>query len=504
MAADKPKVQTAAGWLEGLYLDGVEAFLGVPYAAAPAGALRWRSPQPIEPWVGIRPASAFGPSPQQMLAPEGFGPWTREFVVQGALSEDCLFLNVWAPADRRGTPVPVLVWIHGGGFVQGSGSVPVYDGRALAAQGIVVVTINYRLGVLGFLAHPELADDAADPAGSCNFGLQDQLAALRWVQQHIAAFGGDPGNVTLAGQSAGALSVHLLAACEQARGLFQRGVAMSGPPALVALQTQDAAIAEGARFATALGCPKLQELRQLSAAELTSHAGAQPRFMPVVDGHWVQTWPPLAPQPASYGDLPMIVGQTTDESSGLDARYADANEQDLAERLHRCYGPLAAAFSGHYEGSFGRRFDEAYRQASRDRWTAGLWHWAEQRLAANRAPIYAYHFTHAPPGPDESRYGAFHTGDVPYWLATLDAALQRTFTPVDHAISRTAGAYLLNFVRAGDPNGPGLANWPRLQETQPEVLRLAASVTAEPMWDAAVQQLMQAHRHSGGAMDILA
>lgn len=207
----------------------VRVFKGVPYAAPPVGPRRWKAPEPATPWTGVRSADRFAPACMQTVAGSRL-PWTEEFMHQGAVDEDCLYLNVWAPA-ARGVRRPVFVYFYGGGFNEGSGSVPIYDGEALATKGLVVVTVNYRVGVFGFLAHPELAAESPR-AASGNYGLLDQVEALRWIQQNAAAFGGDPGNVTIAGQSAGAMSVYMLTASPRTRGLFHRAIVQSGPGAL--------------------------------------------------------------------------------------------------------------------------------------------------------------------------------------------------------------------------------------------------------------------------------
>lgn len=466
-----PVVHTQAGRLEGHSLGLVSAFLGIPYATPPVGALRWRPPQPVTPWDGLRKATSFSASAWQTIAAEGFGPWTSEFVVSGPVSEDCLYLNVWAPAGRHAGPRPVLVWIHGGGFIQGAGSVPIYDGRALAAEGIVVVTINYRLGVLGFLAHPELARESDTPAGYGNFGLQDQLAALRWVQANIADFGGDPGAVTVAGQSAGALSVHMLVASACARGLFQRAIAQSGPPELVPIPSRLSAEANGQAFLTEAGCADVLSLRELSVDVLTRHQGPGPRFMPMVDGHLLCEWPPAATHATRGTPVPMIVGQTADENSGLDPQYTGATPEQ--------------------------------RGAARERWSAALWRWAHQRGEPEGAPIYAYQFDHVMPGPQAERYGAFHTSDVPYALATLDALIDRPLTAFDRELGAQVSGYWLDFIRSGNPNGGGRSTWPALNTKSPVMLRFGAETQAVPMFDFHAFSLVRQQVAQGASANVL-
>src|SRR5262245_13266464 len=298
------QARVTEGALAGKQEGAVAAFLGVPFAAPPVGANRWAPPRPAAKWKGERTADQFAASCQQGVSPQGFGPWTAEYVVQGPVSEDCLYVNVWTPAKNAPDRLPVLVWIYGGAFSSGSGSVAIYNGAALAAKGIVVVNVNYRVGVYGFLAHPGLT--AESPAhASGNYGLLDQVAGLRWVRDNIAAFGGDPTKVTIAGQSAGAASVHHLIASPLAKGLFVRAIAQSGSG--MGLPVPDRATAEtvgkqlsaggvgsgGAAGSSSSGGGQpltLAQLRALSTAQLDervaklSGAGQPLRFGPVVDG----------------------------------------------------------------------------------------------------------------------------------------------------------------------------------------------------------------------------
>lgn len=456
MTSAPPLAHTRAGWVEGRRLGPVDAFLGVPYAAPPVDELRWRPPHQVAPWTGVRPAHAFAPSAWQLMAPEGFGPWAPPFMTDGPVGEDCLYLNVWTPAARGSGPAPVLVWIHGGAFVQGSAAVPLYDGRALAAQGIVVVSLNYRLGVFGFLAHPEMAQGVDGADGASNFGLQDQLAALRWVKDNIAAFGGDPGAVTLAGQSAGAVSVHMLSALPAAQGLLQRAIALSGPPELVALPERKQAGQQALDFATELQVQGLAALRALSMPALTRTLGPGPRFGPVIGGPCLPFWPPygLALGDKSPADLPppvpTLVSVTADENSGLDPMYAQATA--------------------------------AQRGAALERWLAATWRWATLRQAPAGAPVYAALFAQVMPGAQSTHWGAFHTSDVPYALGNLAASPDRSWTESDHRLSTCMMGYWLNFVRHGDPNGAGLPAWPALDVNQPCLMRLAESPATESMF----------------------
>lgn len=475
-----PRVQTRSGRVEGRPLGTVDAFLGIPYASPPLGSLRWRSPQPVVPWSGVRPATAHGPSAWQTVMADGFGPWSREFVVQDQVSEDCLYLNVWRPVGAQPRSCPVLVWIHGGAFCQGSGSVTVYDGAALAAHGVVVVTLNYRLGVLGFLAHPELTRESPATGGG-NFGLQDQLAALQWVQDNIVEFGGEPGAVTIAGQSAGALSVHMLVASPLARGLFHRAIAQSGPPTLVPIRTRAQAEADGLAFAAAHQQASVSALRAFSVDDVTRMLAPGPRFMPMVDGTLLPNWPPQAGTGSVPNVVPMLVGQTADENSGLDPAYGQDDPEVLMALLQRVHGEHTPAAAAAYLAAAEGQGAAASRAAASDLWGAALWDWAEHRTRTVPAPTFAYLFDHVPPGPEAARWGAFHTSEVPYVLGTLDAAPERSLTAADRSLSALALSYWLNFIRSGNPNGLDLPAWPAFEPVQPVWMRLSNSPAAVAM-----------------------
>jgi len=315
-----PIVRIAQGALAGVRPGQVDAFLGVPYAAPPVGRNRWRAPQAAPYWQGIRPAKEFAASCWQHMTPGGVGPWTHEYVPQGRTSEDCLYLNIWTPAANVRRRLPVLVWVPGGGFVSGSGSAAVYNGASLAAQGIVVVTINYRVGVFGFFVTPALAKEAArdhEPPG--NYGLQDVLAALHWVRRNIAAFGGDPDAITLGGQSAGAMSVHDIIVSPLATGLFQRAIAQSGLPDTEPTPSLAEAAEAGEAFARAKGATTLAALRALTPQELTSGAGPRqgPLLLPIIDGVLLPAPPATLLIPGAFADVPILAGIDADESTAF-------------------------------------------------------------------------------------------------------------------------------------------------------------------------------------------
>ena len=471
-SADGPVVATRSGRIQGLDQGAVHAFLGIPFAAPPVGANRWRSPQPVRTWSGTRSAEAFGASCWQAVSPEGFGPWSREYVVQGNVSEDCLTLNVWRPATAVQGRRPVLVFIHGGGFNSGAGSIPIYEGRALASRGILVVTVNYRVNVFGFLAHPDLTRGAGRSVPT-NFGLQDIIAALRWVQDNIARFGGDPDRVTIAGQSAGSSAVHDLIAAPAARGLFHRAIAQSGFPGARPLPTLAEAEKDGLPFAADKKAPTLAALRALPPEALQpSRGGNVIRFAPVVDGRLLPLSPDVALRTKRATVVPVLAGFTADEDSALAGNYGSADAGVLEQLIRETAGEAAPVATSLYPAATEADRARSNVQLHRDRWAALLYRWATDRARSGMAPTFGYVFSRVAPGPQSARWGAFHSSEIPYVFGTLDAAPERGFTAADRAFSQQLSAYWVNFVTSGDPNGPGLPDWPALRLDDPHILRL--------------------------------
>ena len=484
------RIATRAGFVRGTTASraGVRAYLGIPYAAPPVGNGRWRGPAPVVEWTNVRSASRFGPSCMQ--GPNTpFGPWTAEFLLLGPVSEDCLYLNVWTAA-RVGERRPVLVYVYGGGFSSGSGDVPVYDGAPLAEKGLVVVNMNYRVGALGFLAHPELT---AETGGSGNYGLLDQIAALQWVHDNIAAFGGDPQRVLVAGQSAGAMSVYLLTASPLARGLFQRAAIESGPGGLAAMGvatgagvTRPRADAEkdGLRYATALGAKNLAELRRLPAAKFVGGGGGI-RFGPIVDGRVIVENPAATFAAGGQNDVPTITGLNADEGSASPT-YGRATAEQFRQQITQRYGDRAPQVLAAYPAATDDEARRAQIASSRDAGVAGLHQLLVERARTARTRAFAYYFDHAIPWPDRPQFGAFHTSEVPYVFGTLDK-LKRPWTDVDRRLSQTMMAYWTNFATTGDPNGAGVPAWPAFTPEQPVLLRIGDRI--EPKEPLAPQRL---------------
>ena len=461
---------------------GVWRYAGMPYAAPPVGALRWRPPQPVEPWSGVRGADQLPAGCPQPTLP--VPPGAEPFFGPGAtrLEEDCLYLNVWSAAgpDER---VPVMVWIHGGGLFVGDGSTAAYDGAALARRGVVVVTINYRLGALGYLAHPLLREESAHGA-SGNYGLLDQIEALRWVQRNIAAFGGDPDRVTIFGESAGSWSVNYLLATPLAAGLFAGAIGQSGGgfSPLASLAARDAAEAEGVRFAeTLLGADtavSLDALRAAAVADVLAADAAAPR--PNVDG-WALTdgiYDTFAA--GRQHDVPVIVGANADEGTALRALGGDqeiATVEEYREWARGEYGELADAYLAAYPAASAAEAAAGPVDSSGDGrfvWEMRTWARMMEKVSS---PAYLYFFTRVPPAADAERYGAYHTAEIPYVFNNLGGGgrywfANRDYDETDRQLSEAMASYWVNFAATGDPNGDGLPEWPAYTRPDEAALEL--------------------------------
>ena len=478
-----PTVTIAQGSLAGASNGTVVEYLGIPFAAPPIGENRWRSPQPASRWSGVRKADRFAASCFQDLTPKGFGPWTPEYVVQDLASEDCLYLNVWAPSAKA-QKLPVLMWFYGGAFTSGSGSVPVYNGAALAARGMLVVNANYRLGALGFMAHPELTKEGGGSSG--NYAIEDMVAALQWVKANIAAFGGDPSQVTIAGQSAGAAAVHNLVASPLAKGLFIRAIAQSGSGMGIGSAPLGAAEKTGMQLMAKTGTKSVAEMRRLSPEAIGVAAKGTPgdrstalRFGPIVDGRIIPQDPSGAGLPP-VNDTPILTGMTADEGSSGD-NYGVSTPTALRSSIERSFGGLASEAKEFYAATSDKEAGEISKAVGRDRGIASAYVWALDRSRNGRSPIYFYLFTHPEPGPDAAKYGAFHSSEIPYVFQTLDKSPGRPFTASDHMLSETMASYWTNFVRTGNPNGPRLPKWPAFAPQDPELLEIGDMVAAKPV-----------------------
>lgn len=461
----RPVVRTDTGTVVGSPEGDIEVFRGLPYAAAPVGDLRWREPQPAPRWTGERDASSNGMACMQQpgASLEGGGD-------PGPLSEDCLTLNVWTPAAVGNAGKPVMVWIHGGALVFGGGGVPLYDGAALAKRDVVVVTINYRLGALGFFAHPALGD-----GGPMNFGLLDQVAALKWVQRNIDAFGGDPGNVTIFGESAGAQSVLALYASPLARGLFHRGIAQSayGIPSHTRKKARDAGIA----VANAVGLPgasaSLAQLRDVVPQRFFGLEDPATNLAPgfIVGDAAVPRTLLEAFQKKQQAALPLVIGNNSNEATVAVAFGLDPAR--LIERLRAARVLVEPLYPGVDDN------DALGRYLMRDLVFTAF----ARRIAylhSQRAPTWRYYFSHVPEGQRGTLKGVGHGGEIPFVFGTAGtcSCVEEAFTPADHAQSAQTAAYWVAFARRGDPNMAGAPAWPADSVRNAQVLELATPTVA--------------------------
>jgi para-nitrobenzyl esterase len=465
-------VTTLSGKVSGLAnTDGsVTSFKGIRFAAAPVGPFRWSAPRPPAPWSNVLHADHFGASCMQ--GPNSpFGPWTKEYMYVTPASEDCLFLNVWTPRPSSTAHLPVLVYIYGGGFSSGSGDVPIYDGEALARTGMVVVTFNYRVGPFGFLAHPDLTAESEHHA-SGNYGLMDQIAALRWVQANIRGFGGDPSRVAIAGQSAGAMSVEDLLASPLAKGLFHAAIADSGIGGRgVPVRSLAEAEKAGADFASSKKADSIAALRALPAADLVAKPGAGLQFAPIVDGWVVPDQPMMLTTSAGRdNDVPVITGFQADDfrmgGGGPAVTAASFNE-----RARKTYGPMAEEFLKLYPADDDEQAKQSEASSARDRARSGMYLWASKRAATHKAPVYIYYFDRAIPWPAHPEFGAFHSGELPYTFGNLKV-LDRPWEAVDTKVAQMMMTYWKNMAYTGNPNAASLPAWSPASPSTRSVMRL--------------------------------
>ncbi len=479
-------VRTESGLVQGVREKDLAVYRGIPYAAPPLGELRWRPPQAARPWEGVRPAEAFGPDPYQ-----GDG--------KGSVGEDCLYLNVWTKAQSPGDRLPVLVWIYGGGFSFGSTSTPVHDGAHLARKGVVLVSINYRVGPLGFLAHPGLSAESPRKT-SGNYGLLDLVAGLQWVKRNIAAFGGDPGRVTIFGESAGGIAVSMLSASPLAKGLFRGAISQSGgsfgPPRATTYPGENMkrlADAEqaGVAFAQKAGAASVADLRALDPGKLPAGFGSGAAW-PIIDGYVVPDDQHDLYEAGRYNDVALLVGYNSDEGLSF-SREKTADE--FRENVRRRFGPFADKLLAAYPAP-GDSVPRTARDLMRD--AAFGWHtWAWARLQARtgKSKVFYYYFDQHPeraPGSPQADHGMPHGVDVPYVFGTLDRNDARR-TPGDWAISETVSTFWTNFAKYGDPNGPSVPAWPRFTERTPQVMHFQNEARPGPVPSARSLEVLDAY-----------
>jgi Carboxylesterase type B len=475
-AAASAAVKVEQGLVEGKVEDGLTVYRGIPFAAPPVGNLRWRAPQPAAKWSGVRHADKYAPyCPQNNFGPD----YTR-----AVSNEDCLYLNVWTPAKTANDKIPVLVWIHGGGFAAGANSEPLFDGDVLAKKGVVLVNITYRLGILGFLAHPELSKETANHV-SGNYGLLDQIAALKWIKKNIAAFGGDPNKVTIFGESAGGISVSMLAASPLAKGLFEGvisdsggsfgSVRASGGPG-ENMRPLPSAEKDGLAFQQTAGANSLADLRKFPPDKIL--AATRGMAWPNVDGYVIPSDQVSIYDARKFNDTNILVGYNSDEGLSF-SRFADP--QSYKDATHKRYVGYADKLLEAYPAG-----DKGHPKTARDlaRDTAFGWHtwtWARKQSSLGKGKAYLYYFDQHPDhaaGTPEEGHGVAHGLDLPFvfghpggWGSKVSDADQRT--------SDMMATYWTNFAKTGNPNGSGVPEWPAFTEANQQTMVLTAAAHPE-------------------------
>jgi para-nitrobenzyl esterase len=511
IAADR--VKTSNGILESTSApkDGVRNFKGIPFAQPPVGDLRWREPRPVKNWTGARNADQFGPRCMQRTAP-GADYWFRS----NGMSEDCLYLNVWTSAKSGNERLPVLVYIFGGGFQNGDGSEPRYDGESMARRGMVAVSVNYRTNIFGFFVHPELTKESPHNAAG-NYGLLDQVAALQWVRGNIAAFGGDPKHVTIAGESAGSISVSALMASPLSKNLMAAAIGESGA-AISSLPPQPLADAEqkGVKFAAAAGANTLAALRAMTAEQIQDAAAKAQgvRFSTAMDGYFLSKSLKETFEAGEQAKVPLLEGSNTQEQAARSVLGSgDPTAETLADAIRKFYGDKAEPVLKAYAASTTDEVYEAATHLASARFISyGTWKWAELQMKTGGEPVYRYLYAHPrpaylgmpgeplPAAPAAVRggnadsgagaqqtappRGAAHSAEIQYAMGNLDLDKRYTWEPVDYEVSKTMQAYFVNFIKTFNPNGSGLPNWPAYRADDGyQRMRIDVKSQAEPEGD---------------------
>ncbi len=470
---DAPQVKTVNGILEGKNESGISVFRGVPFAAPPVGDLRWREPQPVKNWTGVRKADKFGPRAMQLPI---FG--DMNFRSDG-VSEDCLYLNVWTPAKTGNEKLPVLVYFFGGGFMAGDGSEPRYDGESMARHGIVAVTVNYRLGLFGFFSYPGLTKESPHHA-SGNYGLLDQAAALKWVQQNIAAFGGDPKKITIAGESAGSFSVSAQMASPLSRNIIAGAIGESGSllglsPTASLQQAEEA----GTSFANSLGAKSLADLRAMSAETLlkaTANTGFG-RFPVDVDGYFFPKSPLEIFEKGEQAHVPLLAGWNSQENNYRSILGPNKpTVENYENAVQKLYGENAEEALKVYHADNDDEVMEVATALASDRFIAfSTWKWTDEQTKTGGKPVYRYFYSRPrPAGRIDSANavsipaatGAVHSSEIEYAMGNLPTNRVYDWQPEDYDVSAIMQTFFANFIKTGNPNGLGAPVWPAVNNSK--------------------------------------
>ena len=503
--AESDRVKTSNGILEGTgrQATGVREFKGVPFAQPPVGSLRWKAPQPVENWSGVRQANQFGPRcmQQALFGDMGFR--------SNGMSEDCLYLNIWTPAKSANENLPVMVYFFGGGFRAGDGSEPRYDGESMAAKGIVAITVNYRLGVFGFLAHPDLTKESPHHA-SGNYTLLDQTAALQWVHQNIAAFGGDPRRVTIAGESAGSIAVSAQMASPLSKDLIAGAIGESGsimgalPPVPLAEGE-----AEGVKFFAAVSATDLAALRAMTSEQILEAAGKRgaPRFGAVIDGYFFPASPVAIFDAGKQAHVPLLAGWNSEEMNARAVLGSEtATPANLEKSIQKLYGDHGAEVAKEYSAGNDQEALQFATDLASDRFIAfSTWKWIDSAAHTGGKPVVRYYYARPRPAmradagnltaglaggvtrtegpakaPPPRPRGAVHSSEIEYALGNLDGNKVYDWSDEDRKVSTLMEEYFANFIKTGNPNGAGLPQWPAFNRSSPQFLRIDVDTHAEP------------------------
>lgn len=499
-----PRAKTVNGIVKGNNVSGIRTFKGIPFAAPPVGNLRWREPQAVKNWTGVRKADEFGPRAMQRAL---FG--DMNFRSDG-VSEDCLYLNVWTPAVTGTERLPVLVYFYGGGFVAGDGSEPRYEGESMSRKGIVAITVNYRLSVFGFFAHPELTKESPHHA-SGNYGLLDQAAALQWVQQNIAAFGGDPKKVTIAGESAGSFSVSAQMASPLSKNLIAGAIGESGsllgtnPPVSLSEAEQ-----LGEKFASAVGANSLAALRAMTADQLLQ-ATAKPnlgRFPVTVDGYFFPKSPLAIYTAGEQAHVPLLVGWNSEENNYRSILGQDKPTiENYTKAVQKIYGERGVDALKAYNAATDNDVEQVATDLAADRFIGfSTWKWSDLQSRTGTKPVYRYFYTRPRPAmraemgnavaglaggvirdtsaakapkPAASR-GAVHSAEIEYAMGNLPTNRVYDWQPEDYKVSEIMQSYFANFIKTGNPNGLGVPAWPAINNKSVDIMHIDVNTKAQP------------------------